>query len=197
MNPGMDNKRDGASSIPLPEIAAGEQYVELRSFDAFIREHYRSLVQFLRRRTATEQDAEDAAQESMTKLLRYRESEPASAWKQLLYRIAVNVAHDQFRVAHTHCSKEHVSLDSQDLADHEYSPEERAAYDQQVARLTQAILALPPKCQRVYLLKRVHGMSRAQIAARCGISVKMVEKHLANALVFLRRKVGDSSMDTL
>lgn len=192
----MDNKRDGASSIPLPEIAAGDQYVEVRSFEVFIREQYRSLVQFLRRRTATEQDAEDAAQESLTKLLRYRESEPPTAWKQLLYRIAVNVAHDQFRVAHTHCSREHVALDGQDLTGHEYSPEEQAAYEQQIARLTQAILALPPKCQRVYLLKRVHGMSRAQIAARCGISVKMVEKHLATALVFLRRKVGDSSAGT-
>ena len=196
-NLGMDNKRDGASSIPLPQITAVERCAEVRSFDAFIREQYRSLVQFLRRRTATEQDAEDAAQESMTKLLRYRESEPATAWKQLLYRIAVNVAHDQFRVAHTHCSRDHVALDGHDIADHEYSPEERAEYEQQVARLTQAILALPPKCQRVYLLKRVHGMSRAQIAARCGISVKTVEKHLATALAFLKRKVGDSSAGTL
>ena len=175
---------------------ASEQHPEARSFDIFIREQYRSLVQFLRRRTATEQDAEDAAQESMAKLLRYRESEPAIAWKQLLYRIAVNVAHDQFRVAFTHRSKEHVTLNGQEIAAHEHSPEERAEYEQQVAHLTQAILELPPKCQRVYLLKRVHGMSRAQIADRCGISVKMVEKHLATALVLLKRKVGDSSART-
>jgi RNA polymerase sigma factor (sigma-70 family) len=196
VNSGMDNKCDNTSDIPLLQSAVNEQRAEARSFDTFIREQYRNLVQFLRRRTATEQDAEDAAQESMTKLLRYRESEPASAWKQLLYRIAVNVAHDQFRSAFTHHSKEHVTLDEQEIATHEHSPEERADYEQQIARLTQAILELPPKCQRVYLLKRVHGMSRAQIAARCGISVKMVEKHLAAALVLLKRKVGDSSANT-
>jgi RNA polymerase sigma-70 factor (ECF subfamily) len=39
----------------------------------------------------------------------------------------------------------------------------------------------------------VHGLSRAQIARRCGISVKMVEKHLATALAQLRRKVGDGT----
>lgn len=192
----MTDKRDSAPNLRLPQLAAAESRADGHGFDAFLREHYRNLVTFLRRRTASEQDAEDAAQESMTKLLRYRESEPSSAWKQLLYRIAVNVAHDQFRVSLTHYSKDHVTLDSQDIADTEHSPEERVAYDQQVARLSQAILELPPKCQRVYLLKRVHGLSRAQIADRCGISVKMVEKHLATALVLLKRKVGDSSART-
>lgn len=192
----MDNKRDSASVVSLPEAPAIDANDQARSFDSFIRDQFRSLVQFLRARTATEQDAEDAAQESMTKLLRYRESEPPSAWKQLLYRIAVNVAHDQFRVSQTHRSKDHVALDGLDIAAAEHSPEQRAVYDQQVTRLTQAILALPPKCQRVYLLKRVHGLSHAQIAERCGISIKMVEKHLATALAQLRRKVGESPADT-
>ncbi|HTV85006.1 MAG TPA: RNA polymerase sigma factor [Dyella sp.] len=192
----MDNKRESASfaSLPdIPAIGAGEQ---AHSFDVFIRDQFRNLVQFLRVRTATEQDAEDAAQESMAKLLRYRDSEPPSAWKQLLYRIAVNVAHDQFRVAQTHRSKDHIGLDGLEIATAEQSPEQRAVHDQQMARLSQAIVALPPKCQRVYLLKRVHDLSHAQIAERCGISVKMVEKHLATALTQLRRKVGDWPVDT-
>ena len=193
----MDNERDSASFASLPDIPAIGAGEPVQNFDVFLRDQFRSLVQFLRARTATEQDAEDAAQESMTKLLRYRDSEPPSAWKQLLYRIAVNVAHDQFRVAQTHRSKDHVALDGLDIAAAEQSPEQRAVYEQQMARLSQAILALPPKCQRVYLLKRVHDLSHAQIAERCGISIKMVEKHLATALAQLRRKVGDSPTDTL
>jgi RNA polymerase sigma factor (sigma-70 family) len=192
----MENKREGASIVPLPESPAIDVRANAQHFDAFIRHQLRGLVQFLRARTASEQDAEDAAQESMTKLLRYRESEPPTAWKQLLYRIAVNVAHDQFRVALTHHRKEHVALDGMDIAATEHTPEQRAVYQQQVARLSKAIRELPPKCQRVYLLKRVHELSHAQIAERCGISVKMVEKHLATALVQLRRKVGDSPADT-
>jgi RNA polymerase sigma factor (sigma-70 family) len=192
----MENKREGASIVPLPETPAIDVRANAQHFDAFIRDQFRALVQFLRGRTASEQDAEDAAQESLTKLLRYRESEPPSAWKQLLYRIAVNVAHDQFRVSLTHHRKEHVALDGLEIAASEQTPEQRAVYDQQVARLSKAILELPPKCQRVYLLKRVHDLSHQHIAQRCGISVKMVEKHLATALSQLRRKVGDSSTDT-
>jgi len=192
----MENKRDSAPLGPLPDGAALDVGANAHRFEAFLRGQFRGLLQFLRARTATEQDAEDAAQESMAKLLRYRESEPPSAWKQLLYRIAVNVAHDQYRVALSHHSKDHVGLDGLEIAAGEHTPEQRALYDQQIARLSRAILELPPKCQRVYLLKRVHGMSHADIAARCNISVKMVEKHLATALAQLRRKVGDSSTET-
>jgi RNA polymerase sigma factor (sigma-70 family) len=192
----MENKRESASIVPLPETPAIDARANGQHFDAFIRSQFHGLVQFLRGRTASEQDAEDAAQESLAKLLRYRETEPPSAWKQLLYRIAVNVAHDQFRVSLTHHRKEHVALEGLDIAANEQTPEQRAVYEQQVARLSKAILELPPKCQRVYLLKRVHDLSHVQIAERCGISVKMVEKHLATALSQLRRKVGDSSTDT-
>lgn len=191
----MDDKRENTALDTVPETSTAGAGSHAHSFDAFLRGQFRGLLQFLRARTASEQDAEDAAQESMAKLMRYREAEPPSAWKQLLYRIAQNVAHDQYRVALSHHSKDHVALDGLEIATTEHSPEQRASYDQQVARLSKAILELPPKCQRVYLLKRVHGLSHAQIASRCGISIKMVEKHLATALAQLRRKVGDSSKE--
>lgn len=165
-------------------------------FEDFAREQYRGLIKFLNQHTATRQDAEDAAQESMTRMLRYHESTPASAWQRLLYRIAINVAHDQYRVAVSHRSARHVSLEGHDLAAPGRSPEEQAAHEQRLARLREAIAQLPPKCQRVYLLKRVHGMSHAQVADVCGISVKTVEKHLAKALAKLRQKVGNTATKT-
>jgi RNA polymerase sigma-70 factor (ECF subfamily) len=165
-------------------------------FDHFVQQQYPGLVGFLRQRTGSRQDAEDAAQESFTKLLRYRDSEPAQAWPRLLYRIAINVVHDHFRLARTHCAGDHVELENDALASPRPTPEENTARDQQLALLGKAILELPPKCKRVYLLIRVQGMSHRQVAALCGISTKMVEKHLANALVVLKRKVGNSNAGT-
>lgn len=175
--------------------ARPEASASVDAFDVFVREQRQGLLQFLRSRTATEQDAEDALQESLAKLLRYRHQESPEAWKALLYRIAANVANDQHRAGACRRSSDHVPLDDLPIADSGHTPDQRAAYDQQVARIGEAILALPPKCQRVYLLKRAHGLSHAQIAARCGISVKMVEKHLANAMALLRHKVGNSFME--
>ena len=68
-------------------------------FDGFIHEQYAELLRFLRRRTNGSQEAEDVAQESLLKLLRYRESAPISDWRRLLYRIAINSAHDLFAIA--------------------------------------------------------------------------------------------------
>lgn len=162
-------------------------------FEDFVSKQYRSLLTFLNHRTATPQDAEDAAQESMARMLRYRESMPASAWQQLLYRIAINVAHDQYRAAASHHSTQHVTLEECELAASGHSPEEQAMYEQQLVHLRKAIANLPPKCQRVYLLVRIHGMSRVQAADHCRVSVKTVEKHLAQALVKLRQQVGDQN----
>jgi RNA polymerase sigma-70 factor (ECF subfamily) len=191
----MHGKQDNTSVAPQTAPAADDDG-RAEAFDAFVREQRRPLLQFLRTRMASEQDAEDVLQESLSRLLRYRDSESPEGWRQLLYRIAINATHDLYRAATSRHGSDHVPMDGMELATGEPTPEQHAAYEQQVARLTQAILALPPKCQRVYLLKRVHGLSRAQIAERCGISVKMVEKHIATALAQLKRKVGDSFTDT-
>jgi RNA polymerase sigma-70 factor (ECF subfamily) len=49
-----------------------------------------------------------------------------------------------------------------------------------------AILALPPRCRAVYLMNRMDGLSYSEIARRCGISAKAVEKHMSRALRELR-----------
>ncbi|QEE23228.1 sigma-70 family RNA polymerase sigma factor [Rhodanobacter glycinis] len=191
----MHAKWDQVSIEPPPAPADGARAIA-EAFDAFVREQRRPLLHFLRSRTPTEQDAEDVLQESLARLLRYRDSEAPAGWKPLLYRIAANVAHDQRRAATSRHSGDHVTLDDLELATDDRSPEQRADCDQQLARLSEAIMALPPKCQRVYLLKRVYGFSRTQIAERCGISVKMVEKHITTAMALLKQKVGDSFPDT-
>ncbi len=165
-------------------------------FDGFIRAQYRGLVQFLRGRTATLQDAEDAAQESVAKLLRYRASAAASDWQRLLYRIAINAAHDRFRDAQHHPVEFRMAPELHEIASPDCSPDEFAAHAQKLVRLRRALLELPPRCQRVCLLKLVYDMTNAQIAGHCGVSVKMVEKHLARGLATLRKKVGNSGAGT-
>src|SRR3546814_16564389 len=49
--------------------------------------------------------------------------------------------------------------------------------------LEAAVEQLPDKCRTVFLLSRIEGLSNAEVAQRCGISVKMVEKHQAQAIL--------------
>lgn len=190
----MANGRDNLLDFP-PRVPDAMDEAVPRGFDAFLQQHYTGLVQFLRQRTVTPQDAEDAAQESLTRLLRYRESEPARAWKPLLFRIATNVANDHLRQVQTQRQKTHVSLDEQDLSvfgdSNEPTPEQRLADQRQLALVLAAIRNLPDKCRNVFLLSRFHGMSNHAIALRCGISVRMVEKQITKALAACRDRVRD------
>jgi RNA polymerase sigma-70 factor (ECF subfamily) len=70
------------------------------------------------------------------------------------------------------------------------TPERQLLTEQQLARLTEVMQRLPPKCQQVFVLSRFHHMEYQEIADRLGISVKMVEKHIAHALSICRREVG-------
>lgn len=165
-------------------------------FEEFLRHQYREILQFVKRRTLTLQDAEDVAQESMLKMLRYREVVAVSDRRRLLFRIAVNATHDRSRDARYRHAHAHVSVDECTLEAPARLPDECAAQDQLLSDLRGAILRLPAKCRRVYLLKLVYEMTNLQIAERCGISVKMVEKHLANGLAALRKGVGNSGLGT-
>lgn len=156
-------------------------------FDDFVRAQYRALVGFLSRRNSVE-DAEEIAQESIISLMGYREKGQVSDWQPLLYRIAINHAHKRARRDAPHRNGQAVDADA--IADDAPTPEEEAERAQRAERLQAAILALPPKCRRVYLLRHGYGLSHAQIANRCGISTKTVEKHLVTAVLHLQRKVG-------
>lgn len=160
-------------------------------FDGFVREQREALVRFLLRRTRSPDDAEDLAQESLTRLMRYRAHAPET-WTALLYRIAVNALHDRSRRAVSRFDALHVSLDDEagELPSSEPSHEQRTASEQDLVALQRALLRLPGRCRQVYLLNRIEGMTYSEIAEHCCISVKAVEKHISRALRLLRERLG-------
>src|SRR3546814_11856422 len=80
-----------------------------------------------------------------TRLLRYRETEPASSWKPLLYRIATNVMGEQFRRASARQATRHVPLEGMEIASGAPAPEDLIEQQQHEAILRDAILALPTR----------------------------------------------------
>lgn len=179
------------SFLEMPELLSADEDPRDRGcrFDAFAREQQPVLLQFLRLR-ASEEDARDIAQESLARLLRYRDSEPAGAWKPLLYRIARNLLNEQWRRGYVRRERENVPVDSIELPDPAPLPEIAIQQAQQQAWLREAILSLPPRCRQVFVLVRIDGLSQGEAARQCGISVKTVEKHLAVALAALCDKAG-------
>lgn len=161
-------------------------------FEAFLRDEREALLKFLRTRLPTDEDAQDAVQESLIRMIRYRDSEPPEAWKRLLYRISVNVANDQHRHARRCHATGHVTVDGALDAASSDDPahDEQLSQQEELAAVVEVILTLPPRCQEIFLLNRVEGMTYVQVADTCGISLKAVEKHMTRALAALRAQLG-------
>jgi RNA polymerase sigma-70 factor (ECF subfamily) len=62
------------------------------------------------------------------------------------------------------------------------SVEREIAAEQSVNAVDRAIAGLSPRCRTIFALSRVEGLTYEQIAARAGVSVKAVEKHVGRAL---------------
>ncbi len=169
---------------------AGPPANDAGGVDAFFRQQYPRLVHFLRRRGRVEAEAEDVAQESFTRLLPYVEQRSRDTWKPMLYRIAFNVVNDQLRRDRVRKSDETLPLDQLHLASDARDMEDMMVLAQQQDLLCQVIARLPPQCRRVYLLKLVRGMTNPEIARHCGISVRMVDKHLARAVLQIRQRLS-------
>lgn len=183
----INRSTSGVEPLPTDDASTAGRRSGLMA--SFIHEQRPSLFAFMRSRVPSEEDAEEAAQDCFERLLRYQDDKAPFTWRFLLYRIAANVATDRARRAKSHHRTDHVPLDDLAVASAEPSQEERLASEQELALLRAAILALPPKCKQVFLLHRVHGLTYAQIAKRCGISVKMVEKHIHKAVTLCQARV--------
>ena len=53
-----------------------------------------------------------------------------------------------------------------------------------------SIRQLPPKCQQVFKMSKINGLTYNEIAAELDISVKTVENQIGKALKFLREKLN-------
>ncbi|HEY6125250.1 MAG TPA: RNA polymerase sigma factor [Steroidobacteraceae bacterium] len=169
-----------------------EQERESLSVHDIIRRHHDSLIRFLRQRLRVKDDAADVAQEAYIRMMQYEGSRDIHSPSSMLFRIAINVANDLGRSEQARRVNDQTSIDGMDLACGSPTVEREIAAEQDLTLLYDAIDHLPPKCQRVFLLSRVHHMTYPQIATHCGISVKMVEKHIGHALAVCMKKVGGS-----
>lgn len=171
---------------------APEPAYEAVSVQQIIRRYHDSLLRFLGQRLRVKEDAADVAQEAYIRLMQYEGSRKIASPSSMLFRIAINVANDMGRAEQARHVADQVSLEGVDLASDTPAPDRELAAEQELARLYDVIDALPPKCRNVFLLSRVRRMTYPEIAEHCGISVKMVEKHISHALAICMKNVAEA-----
>ena len=171
---------------------AAETANEPLSVQNTIRRYHDSLIQFLRQRLRVPEDALDVAQETYIRMMQYQDSRQIRSPSSMLFRIAINVANDLGRAEAARGMRNHCSVDDLDIASDEPSAERQITAREDLELLYKTIEQLPPKCRQVFLLSRVRRMTYGEIAQHCGISRKMVEKHVSHALAVCTQKVSEN-----
>ena len=153
--------------------------------DALFREHNETLVRFLRGRLPSETDAREAAQEAYVRLLQLEEPAQPSFLRAYLFKVASNVASDLMRRRQTRLRHDEAT------EDHALAAQERALIArEELVIITRALGELPPRCREAFRLSREEGFSTTEIAARLGVSDRMVRLYLVRSLEHVQTRLG-------
>ncbi|ROM90947.1 RNA polymerase subunit sigma [Pseudomonas brassicacearum] len=147
--------------------------------------YYRELVCFINARLGNRQVAEDVVHDAYVRVLERASDTPIEQPRAFLYRTALNLVIDGHR---RNVSRQAESLEVLDSEERYFTPSPQTSFDhaQRLELLQQALAELAPLCRESFLLRKLEGLSHAEIAERLGISRSLVEKHIVNAMKHCR-----------
>ncbi len=151
--------------------------------------HATELNGFARRRVGR-QEAEDVVQDAYLHLLQRGTAATLEQPRAYLFRIAANLAVDFARKARTRLRYAGEGLDFDVDAAAAADPEATAGAAMELARLRACLSKLPPACREAFLMKRIEGLTHAEIAEKLGISVRTVDRFMVRAWEHLRIHFG-------
>jgi RNA polymerase sigma-70 factor, ECF subfamily len=147
-------------------------------------------------------DALDAVQDSMMKLVQSYGSRSIEEWRPLFYRILANCIRDmqRRRTVRGRIMAWLPMRDSEDEEDfdpiaqapsQEAGPARRLELDEAIGVLETAVADLPARQQQAFLLRNFEGLDVAETASAMGCSEGSVKTHYFRALETLRARLGD------
>lgn len=171
-----------AQSDTQPEQPARSAQVEL--VERLFREHNEALIRFLLPRLRSRQAALEVAQEAYVRLLSLDQPGAISYLRSFLFKTAANLAVDRMRRDDVHSRAMEAPLFREFTDDR--TPERAAAGAEEVKRLGELLMTLPPKCRQAFILNRFHDMDFAAVAAEMKLSERMVRTYVVRALLHCR-----------
>ena len=162
-------------STPLPTDFGG----------VWARYHTPLLRYFVRRGFAADA-AQDCVQDVFVRLMR-RDLSAINDVEAYLFAVAASVAIDQRRRITVRPATD--AIEKIELASREPGPASVYESREAIVLIERALGELPARTREVFLLNRLDGLTYTQLAARCGLSVAAIEKHMSKALAHLRKRL--------
>ena len=149
----------------------------------------RAICAWLRRRCPADLDPWDVLQETYAILAGLPSVDHIARPLSYAFQVAHSLVLRHHRRAQVRLTQE-VDVGELELAADEPSPEQQVADRQDLSLVADLLAALPAKCRKAFILRRVEGLSQRAVAAQMGISESTVEKHIVRALRLLMAAIG-------
>jgi RNA polymerase sigma-70 factor (ECF subfamily) len=135
-------------------------------------------------------DADDLTQEVFLRLVRPGQTAQLRDPVAFVFTLARNLVRDRARRLHTRCARASVAIEDVDLPCERPTPEQTLEQRERLKTAEFVLASLKPTTREAFLMRRVYGHEYADIAARMGVSVSMIEKHMMAAAAALREADG-------
>jgi RNA polymerase sigma factor (sigma-70 family) len=149
-----------------------------RWFAEHVQPHEAMVRGWLRGRLTSEADIDDVVQEAYARLLRARAQRTIDSPKAFLFAVVRNLARDHIRHRDVLPFEPLVENEASSVFAEGEDPPETVAHRQELELLTEAIQSLPDRCRQIFTLRKVYGLSQAEIAQQLGLSENTVSAQL-------------------
>jgi len=154
-------------------------------------QHRTALHRYLGKLTSGAEDIEDLVQETYVRMYALPDFHLVESPKALLFRIAHNLAVERARRHKAQATDTVGDLETLTVFSEEAPPEEQTDAGRRFESFCVAVERLPPICRRVFVLRKVHKLSHAEISEVLGVAESTIEKHVAKGLVRCREYLRD------
>jgi RNA polymerase sigma-70 factor, ECF subfamily len=191
-----------ASILRVHERRRDQESMTSRALDQFLTSVEKRAFKIAQLGLRNDDDALDAVQDAMMKLVQSYAARPEDEWRPLFYRILANRIRDMQR-RRTVRGRIMAWLPVRDDEDeeafdpvaqapsHEATPQRRLELDEAIGVLETAVAELPRRQQQAFLLRNFEGMDVSETASAMGCSEGSVKTHYFRALEALRARLGE------
>ena len=156
-------------------------------------EHNQSLLRFVSARLHSQQEAKEIAQEAYVRLLNLDEPNTVSYLRAYLFRIAANLVSDRLKQRERRSRLRNLVFFEQEVS----SPPPESVLDahDELEIVQTAILELPAKCRKAFLLHKIHSMSIENTAKEMNLSPRMVRIYVARAVAYCQEQLDNANAE--
>ncbi|MEW9571332.1 RNA polymerase sigma factor [Rhodanobacter sp. Si-c] len=183
------------------ELLAGTAHETPATLDAFLAQVERRAFRVAELNLRQREDAMDAVQDAMLRLVKHYRDKPAGEWAPLFWGILRRRIVDLQRRRKVRSivvgwlgggrDDEGDELPSWEPADHGPGPQDRVQDAQAWGDLSAALHELPRRQREAFMLRMLEGLDVAETAQAMGCSEGSVKTHLSRAMQRLREQLED------